>query len=86
MQRVHDPRHAVHHLGAVVNGHRFAQCLAADGNAGDQRRHADGDEDGRSAEVPLKLHHDHRRRGAGDDAADVAHHIVAHGADLIGVL
>ena len=28
VQRVHDTRHAVHHLGAVDDGHRFAQRLA----------------------------------------------------------
>ena len=37
-------------------------------------------------EIPLQLGHDHRRRRAGDDAADVAHHVVAHGTDLVGVL
>ena len=38
MQGVHDPGHPVYHTGALVDGHGFAQGLAADGNAGDQRR------------------------------------------------
>ena len=71
----------VHSLMATV----FAQRLAADGDTGDQRRHGDGDKNGGSAQVPLQLHHDDSRRGAADDAADVAHHVVAEGADLIGV-
>ena len=42
--------------------------------------------DAPDAQALLQLGHDHRRRRAGDDAADVAHHVVAHGTDLVGVL
>ena len=29
---------------------------------------------------------DHRRRGTADDAAYIAHHVVAHGRHLVGIL
>ena len=82
---MHNTRHAVDHVGAVVDSHSFAQRLAADRNAGNQRRYTDGHQHRCGVEIPLQLRHDHRSGRTADDAADIAHHVVAERADLVGL-
>ena len=89
MQAIQGMKHSAHHvndLRAGIDGEGLADGLAAHG----QPRHESG-HDQRNAPRPAYLHlsedqrRNGRRRAAGDNAADVAHHVVADGADPLRV-
>ena len=79
-----EPTHQLQHRGALFNGQGLAQGLAADGHTGNQGRNGQGHHHGVEAQGVLELHHDDSGRGAADDAADIAHHVVAEAGDLVG--
>ena len=69
---------------AIVEG--LAQRLAANGKTGDQSRQAHReDQGGHKVKQGLEPHHDDSGGGTGDDAADVAHHIVADAGNGRGI-
>ena len=81
---MHHTRHTIHHIGTIIDRHRLTQCLAADGQAGDQGGNTDGDQNGSCVKIALQLHNDYSRGGTADNTADITHYIVAERADLIG--
>ena len=65
------------HPLALVHGEGLSQRFAADGSAGDQRCDTHGDQHAFQVQSLLQPGHDHRAGSAGDDAADIAHHVIA---------
>ena len=65
------------HPLALVHGEGLSQRFSADGSAGDQRRDTHGDQHAFQVQSLLQPGHDHRAGSAGDDAADIAHHVIA---------
>ena len=80
-----DPAHQLEDGGALFNGEGFAHGLAADGQAGDQGRDGQGDHHGAEGKGLLEPGDDDGGGGAGDNAADVAHHVVAEAGNLAGL-
>ena len=70
------------HAGTLIDGKRLAKRFAADGKAGDQRCDPHAQKHCVYAQHPLELDHDDGGGCAGDNAADIAHHIVTEAADM----
>ena len=77
MKQMQKPACQMDHPLALVHGEGLSQRFAADGSAGDQRRDAHGDQHAFQVQSLLQTGHDHRAGSAGDDAADIAHHVIA---------
>ena len=76
----------VYNFRAGIHSNAFADGFAANGQTGDQGRHAQGD-DLRPGEFKIAEDPgcDGSRGGAGHDTADIAHHVIADGADTLGI-
>ena len=77
VEQVQKAPRPIDHLGAALDGKGLAQRLSADGKPGDQRCDGHGHQHRTHIQRRLEPGHDHRRSAAADDAADVAHYIVA---------
>ncbi|MPM75995.1 hypothetical protein SDC9_122990 [bioreactor metagenome] len=74
------------HAGTLINGKRLAKRFAADGKAGDQRRDPHAQKHCVYVQHSLELDHNDGGGCAGDNAANVAHHVVAEAADMAGIM
>ena len=80
------PAHGMHDGGAGIHRKGLADGFAANGEAGCQGGHQQGYHLGPGkVEIGKDLGGDGGRSAAGHDTADIAHHVIADGADPLGI-